>query len=583
MFNLKNPHSLFGRIRRLSLFFLEVLGARRIVLMLLTSLLITLIELAGLALIFPFLKLVTDPAFYLEVQDRVVEFVSFVGALSHKNAVVALGVCLTVVYVLKGFVHVRLVAFQSRVAAYINKSASHGLIKQALSSRYQLFQDFGAVKIAGISYSNTTHATLLFQALILAINELVLLGLLFLAMVSAMPLLSLIILMLLLALSLGLFLPLSRRVARIGRDTQATDLARHRFVFAMANAIRDIKIMGLEYSFSERNREVAGRHADLSAAYTTISSAQRIAVEAIMVCAIVVTCMWFSLSGGDLVAEAPFLVTLGLVAVRAAPALARLIAAYSGFRYSLPFVEGLLEMRDVIDEYAQPRNAWHLDFAGTYSAHNLSFSYRDKAVLKDVSIEIPKGSVVAIVGASGAGKSTLLDLLAGLQPAEAGVFRMGGQAFEPFGNPGFSSRIGYVPQQIALLDSTLEYNIALEDLPDLNRLRCAIEQANLSAFVESLTGGTKTLLGEGGQSVSGGQRQRIGIARALYRQPELLILDEATSALDADTAAAVMAELMQLRGQTTLLIVTHNLAGVGRADRVYLLENGQLLPGRVAD
>ncbi len=574
--NSMNPSTPIGRIRRLVAFFQQVLGVGRIILMLFSSLLITVIELAGLALIFPFLKLATDPAFYQGALEKLEDLGMSGADIPHKTAVVVAGLCLTAVYVLKGFLHVKLVAYQARIASDITKRTSGDLIQQALYSRFQLFQDHGAVKIAGISYSNTTHATMLFQALMSAANELVLLSLLFIAITVATPWLSVLILLTLFVLAVGFFMPLSKRAARIGRETQATDLARHRFVFTMANAIRDIKIMGLELTFSNRNRTIADRHADLTANYVSVSATQRIAVEAIMVSAIVGACIWISLSGQDLVAQAPFLVTMGLVAVRAAPAFSRLAGAYSGFRYSLPFVEGLLDMRAAIGSYVQPRHNDEVDFRGAYVARNLGFSYRDTVVLNDVSIEIPEGGVTAVVGGSGAGKSTLLDLLAGLQPAANGRFSMGERVFDPFGNTDFAGKIGYVPQQIALLDSTLAYNISLEDQPDSQRLSRAIEQANLSSFISSLSDGIDTVLGEGGQGVSGGQRQRIGIARALYRQPALLILDEATSALDPDTAAAVMAELMRLRGETTILIVTHNLAAVTHADRVYRLDDGKL-------
>lgn len=566
------------RARCLGIFFRKVLGIRRICLALLSSLLITLIELVGLVLIFPFLKLVTDTDFYQNAIKSLENFGLSMGDVSHKTLVLVVGICLAIVYLFKGFIHVKLVAFQARVASEITKQTSADLIQQALYSRFQLFQDHGAIKIAGISYSNTTHATMLFQALISAANELVLLSLLFIAITVATPWLSVLILLVLILIVPFFFLPLSRKAARIGRETQATDLARHRFVFAMADAIRDIKIMGLESSFSERNRKIAERHANLAAEYISVSATQRVAVEAVMVCAIVGACIWFSITGQDLAAQAPIIVMMGLMAVRAVPALSRLAAAYSGFRYSLPVVEGLLDMFESIQDYVQLRHAEQISFNGSYAAINLCFSYRNNRVLKDININIPKGGVSAVVGSSGTGKSTLLDLLAGLQPADAGTFMMDERSFNPFGNSEFSGKVGYVPQQISLLDSSLAYNISLEEQPDSGRLSRAIEQANLSTFVGSLYAGINTVLGEGGQAVSGGQRQRIGIARALYRQPSLLILDEATSALDSATAAAVMAELMQLRGQTTILIVTHNLAAVSHhADCIYSFEDGKLL------
>jgi len=568
------------RARSLSRFFMQALGIWRIILVLLSSLLITLIELIGLALIFPFIKLSTDTDFYDHSLKHLGALGVSVGDISHKTAVVAVGLCIAVAYLVKGFVNVKMVAFQAQVASDITKRSSGNLIQQALYARFQLFQDHGAVKIAGISCSNTTHAAMLFQALMSAVNEIVMLCFMFVVIIIATPWLSVAILIVLLLIVPCFFLPLSKRAARIGRETQATDLARHRFVFAMTNAIRDIKIMGLEFSFSERNRKIAQRHADLAADYVSVSATQRVAVEAIMVCVVVCACIWFSVTGQDLIVQAPFIVMIGLMAVRAVPALSRLAAAYSGFRYSLPAVEGLLDMFARIEEYVQLRHAEHIDFNGAYTACNLCFSYRHIHVLKGASIVIPIGGVSAIVGGSGSGKSTLLDLLAGLQPSVTGTFKMGGQIFNPFGNTYFSGKVGYVPQQISLLDSSLAYNISLEDQPDPRRLTRAIEQANLSVFINSLPAGINTVLGEGGLAVSGGQRQRIGIARALYRQPALLILDEATSALDSYTADAVMTELMQLRGETTLLIVTHNLASVSHADRIYNLEDGKLFLNR---
>jgi len=179
-------------------------------------------------------------------------------------------------------------------------------------------------------------------------------------------------------------------------------------------------------------------------------------------------------------------------------------------------------------------------------------------------------------GPSGAGKSTLLDLLAGLQPPSEGSFFLGGIAFSPFISATFPARVGYVPQAITLLDDSMAFNIALEENPDSARLQRAVERASLEQFVDSLPQGLQTRLGDGGQGLSGGQRQRLGIARALYREPALLILDEVTSALDESTACAVMGELLAMRGQVSLLFVTHDLRRVS-ADRIYQLDQGRLL------
>lgn len=570
-----NPLALWRRLRPLLSFFHGLLGAGGVLKMLLSGLAISLIELGGLALVFPFLKLVTD----LEFHRRVVQWTAGMplasGLEDHRSAVLLVGMGIMAVYLFRGWLSARLVRYQAEVAAHINITTSECLIGDALASRYQLFLEHSPVKIAGTSYSNTTHTALLFQSLAAGFNEAVLLSLVMCGLILVSPIAFLGLAGLVLILGLGFFRPLSRRVATIGRRTQETDLGRHRFVFAMANAIRDIKIMGLEAPFSRRNRDLAAKHAHLTAEYTSISALQRIAVEVVLVCGVVAAAIWFAWGGGDLNESAPFIVIFGLVTVRSVPALSRLAGTYNGFCFSLPFVEGLFDMRRDLARYPQQRQVQAADFPGEYRATGLCFSYGDREVLSDCSLSIAQGEVIAVVGASGAGKSTLLDLLAGLQKPSAGSFSLGGKDFSPFVSASFPARVGYVPQVIALLDDSMAFNIALEENPDTVRLQQAVQRANLTQLVDSFPKGLQTALGDGGQGLSGGQRQRLGIARALYRRPALLILDEVTSALDRDTARIVMTELLALRGQVSMLFVTHDLQLVP-ADRIYQLEHGRI-------
>ena len=566
---------LWRRLRPMLSFFHGLLGFGGMLKMLLSGLTISLIELGGLALVFPFLKLVTDMNFHKRLLEWTAD-TPLAGLLQdHPRAVLLVGLGIMLINVCRGWLSARLVHYQADVAARINSATSERLVADALDSRYQLFLDHSPIKIAGISYSNTTHAALLFQSLAAGFNEAVLLGVVLFGMLLASPAAFFCLAVLVLILGWGFFRPLSRQVAVIGRHTQDVDLGRHRFVFAMASAIRDIKIMGLETPFSRRNRDLAGKHARLAAEYTSIATVQRLAIEIVLVCGVVAAAIWFAWSGVDLKQSAPTVVTLGLIAVRSSPALSRLAGAYNGFRYSMPFVEGLLEMRRELGNYPQRRQPQAADFPGDYHAEGLCFSYGERQVLSDCSLTIAQGEVVALVGPSGAGKSTLLDLLVGLQPPSSGSFSLGGVAFSPFLSASFPARVGYVPQSIALLDDSIAFNIALEEHPDPARLQRAVERASLVQFVDSLPKGLQTRLGEGGQGLSGGQRQRLGIARALYREPALLILDEVTSALDATTSRAVIGELLAMRGQVSLLFVTHDLPQVS-ADRIYQLDAGRL-------
>lgn len=567
--------NLLPRLKRLSRFFHQLIGFRRTIAMLASSLALSVLELGGFALLFPFIKLVTDPEFSAKISDKLANLSFLPFTNDHHSTVLLTGTCLIGYFIAKAAMYAGLVKYQANVAADVNVRSTQSLIDAALDSRYQLFLDEGAVKIAGIGYSNTVHAALLFQCVVAVFNEIIFLSIVMFSMLFFAPWLMLGLLLLGLFLTFGVFFPISRRVARIGHATRDLDVARHRFVYAMVSAIRDIKIMGLEKVFSSRNTEIVQQHVSLFAQYQAISSVLRVLVEALMMCAVIAACIWFAFSAGNLMELAPMLATVGLVVVRSAPALSRLAGNYNSFRFSLPIVEALMDMNDTVARYPQSRTNQPIDFHGGYCVQGLCFAYKDKQVLRDISIDIPHGHVVAIVGPSGSGKSTLLDLLAGLQQPSSGNFTLNGLDFDPFHSSNFSLNIGYVPQSIALLDESLQFNICLEENPDPARLQAAIRKAHLEGLLESLPQGLNTLMGEGGIGMSGGQRQRVGIARALYREPALLILDEVTSALDEATARAVMQELHELRGQVSILIVSHDMSLV-QADHVYQIVHGRL-------
>lgn len=574
MINLLLPPSYVSRIKRVYDFIRGLVGRTAIVKTVLSSLFLSLLDFFGFVVLFPFIKLATDQPFQENVQTKLSSFFPALNALEDKAFVALMGIGVIIYFALRAYLHHATTRFQLRVSATVTAESSRRIITSALAARYQLFLDEGAVRIAGISYSNSTHASIVFLSVVAIINEAAVIAIVLASFLFISP-----IAVLALAGFAGLFarlvfLPISKKVAVLGRTTHDYDLARHRFIHSMANAVRDIKIMGLERTFSERNNNIVQQHVVLLAEYQSLSSVTRLLIEALMMGAVVVACLWFVYSSSNLEDVAPVLATLGLAVVRIAPAFSRLAASLNTVRFSFPVVETLIDMSETITRYPQPRNAAQINYAGAYAAEDVGFSYGSRSIINGASLEILEGEVVAIIGASGSGKSTLLDLLAGLQQPTSGRFLLDGRVFAPFESEKFNSLIGYVPQSIALLDATLRYNIALEEPANPERLAAALAGAHLAELVQSLPLGLDTMLGDGAVGVSGGQRQRIGIARALYRRPALLILDEITSALDADTARDVMDDIQSLRNETTILIVSHDLSPI-RADRIYEMVDGR--------
>lgn len=198
-------------------------------------------------------------------------------------------------------------------------------------------------------------------------------------------------------------------------------------------------------------------------------------------------------------------------------------------------------------------------------------------VIKDVSFTIPKGSVTAIVGASGGGKTTLVKLLLGLYPPSKGTISNGDDNLIDIDSFDWLKKCAAVNQDGVIFTGTILSNIALNDEhPDAERARDAVRTACLEGFIDSLPMGINTKIGVSGIEVSGGQKQRLLIARAVYKNPELLILDEATSSLDAANEAEIVRNLNEFTKGKTLVIVAHRLSTVRNADNIIFLEHGRI-------
>ena len=217
---------------------------------------------------------------------------------------------------------------------------------------------------------------------------------------------------------------------------------------------------------------------------------------------------------------------------------------------------------------------------GNISFKDVRFSYPtrlDVEVLKGLSFEVKAGEKIALVGHSGAGKSTVIQLLERFYTPQTGVIEVDGENNLDYDLNFYRSAIGMVPQEILLFGGTIRENIAYGK-PTATREEIieAAKQANAFKFIETFPEGLETLVGERGVKLSGGQRQRIAIARAILRDPKILILDEATSSLDAESEQLVQEALDTLMKDKTTIIIAHRLATIRKVDRIYVIENGQV-------
>jgi len=209
---------------------------------------------------------------------------------------------------------------------------------------------------------------------------------------------------------------------------------------------------------------------------------------------------------------------------------------------------------------------------------NVSYAYSDKAVLNSASFIIPANRFTALIGPSGAGKTTIADLIIGLFQPQEGDILIDGLSIVDVNMKKWRGMIGYVPQETTLFHESIFVNITLGDPSlTLQNVENALRKAGLLEFVNSLKKGVQTIVGEKGSKLSGGQRQRISIARALVRNPRLLILDEATTALDPQTEMEICTMLQQLKEQVTVFAISHQTTLMQNADIIYYLKDGIIM------
>ena len=291
-------------------------------------------------------------------------------------------------------------------------------------------------------------------------------------------------------------------------------------------------------------------------------------------------------AGRDLIGIIQYLAVFAVASFRIVPGASRILHSFQNIKYIEPSIKILIEEFKsknnsyVRKDHLQKNPNVPLKFQKEINLKNLSFSYplRKKFSLSKISMTVTKGDFIGIIGETGSGKSTLINLLIGLlQPSEGKIeidkLDINSNLTEWY------KKIGYVPQSVYLIDDTIKKNIAFglreEDIDD-NLIKQAVEKASLSEFLNELANGLETIVGEKGIMLSGGQQQRIGIARALYRDPEILILDEATSSLDQATEKKIMKSVQFLKRKKTLIIITHRLSTVENCDKIFFIDKGKI-------
>ena len=460
-----------------------------------------------------------------------------------------------------------------------------------LAKPYEYFFDVhSSVVVKNVVFETERFAMLLFMPMLVLVSRIIVTIVVIALVVAVDPSVSLGIIA---SLALLYFAVYSRLQGRSRTSGDVAFSARERITSITTETVagvREVRMLGCEEHFAARFRRAAHTLARQYVYGVVVSVMPRYVIETAAFALMIGLAVYLSQKLGGWQTAAPLLAFYVFAAYRLLPQFQQIYIHAMQVQQNARIVDVLAELMPFAAEQARASGG-HASVQRPEPPivlDRVTYCYpgTDQAVLDEANMEIPAHSTVGLVGATGAGKSTIIDLIAGLLPPRQGSVTLNGKRLDARLAAEWRTRIGYVPQVPFLLNDTVRRNIAF-GLPDEEISQQEVERAarlaNIHDFIASLPEGYATPTGERGVRLSGGQRQRLVIARALYRDPEVLIFDEATSALDQETEQAVMEAIRTLSHKKTLLIISHRPATLQGCDLVYEVLDGKVALRQSAD
>jgi ABC-type multidrug transport system fused ATPase/permease subunit len=540
-------------------------------------------ELFSIGMVIPFLGALTTPETIYEHRFAK-PLIAIFGLVHPKDLLLPTTLVFVTAVVLAGSVRFILVWLQARISLGIVNELATSTYHRTLNQPYAVHISRNSSEIISGILSKVSGAVggTLGASLVIISSQLILAAIL-LTLVMVDPVVAFSSL-----LSFGAVYLLITQLTKkqLARDSEHISRASTEVVKVLQEGlggIREVLLDGTQSIHSMAYRQADTNLRKAQANIQIISVGPRYAIEALGMVIIAVIAYVLTNRPGGFVTMVPVMGALAIGAQRVLPLLHQSYSSWAlilGNRDSLRDALDLLD-QPLVEDGGSSYTPVGIRFNQAIRLDGVSFRYAPQAplVLDNLSLSLPKGERVGFIGATGSGKSTLLDILMGLLQPTEGRLLIDEVALSGGNRRAWQAHIAHVPQAIFLSDATIAENIAFgvpRDEVDLERVKIAAGQAQISDVIESWSAQYDTQVGERGVKLSGGQRQRIGIARALYKQADVIIFDEATSALDNETERAVMQAIDGLGDHLTILIVAHRLTTLKNCTQIIELQNGEL-------
>jgi ABC-type multidrug transport system fused ATPase/permease subunit len=540
----------------------------------------------GVASIFPFIHIIINQN-SIET-NQVISFfyhkLSVLGIDTPKQFIFFFGAASFVLLITSLILRVITNYFQIRFAGLMEYEISKKIIENYFNQPYIWFLDKNSADLLRniiIEVNLITSGTLV--PLINILTQGAVIIFLIILIISIQPMLALIVGVILSLIYIFIFLFFKKIIDRVGYERLNSNKSRMKELTEAFGAFKEIKFTGLEKFYTKNFLKFQKTYVHNQSLFELISFLPRYIIEGFAFGGMIILVLILISTNNQIEKFIPIISFYAFAFYRLIPSSQQLYTSFSQIRYLSTGRNFIYEELKNLKYFERSNDvAEPISVTKSIELTHVNFSYDNikNTTLKNISCTFPAFFKIGILGATGSGKTTLVDIILGLLDVKQGTLKVDEKLIDQNNKIAWQKSIGYVPQQVYLSDTNIRENIAFGVDPkniDQHLIEECSKIANLHDFIiNELPQGYDTFVGERGARISGGQKQRIGIARALYRNPQLIILDEATNSLDNETERSIINAIDNLKYKITIIIISHRLSTIKNCDLIYFLEDGEI-------
>ncbi len=506
------------------------------------------------------------------------------GLLEVDNFVLYSFLILIIFFIFKNFYLMMMNYCQTKLRINIFNSISNNFFQLYMLSPYKYFLKKNPSYLSSIMTSEIDGACTVLEIFVLLFRDIFTILIIGVTLILIDPIISSLLILFIFIFVILFYVLFKKFLFMRGKIMQEARADNLKVIYQSFDIIKEAKILKKENFFIKLYKDQLDLMAKQKVVSSILNMIPRPFLE-IFVLIVISLILYYSINfKGNLDTAIPYIAFLSVSSVRLIPAFKSVSNSLSSINFNKISVDVVLKELEEIKNFNAKfvnSNKSNLNLNKNFKEieiKNLHFNYdQSSEVLKGLNFKIKKGDKIGIVGQSGSGKSTLINIILGLmKPNNGEILVDGNNIFESLND--WHNLLGYIPQEIYLLNDTIKKNIALgvdENKINNNLINKALKLSNVSSFVDGLPEKLNTNVGNRGVSISGGQKQRVGIARALYRDSQILILDEATNSLDFENEKQVIDQIISIK-DITVLIIAHNISSLKSCDKILYLEQGKI-------